>query len=49
MSGAFTGHYLDGRSAARWEASIRLTPSGLEITLVGGASLWWPLREVRQT
>src|SRR2546422_7859462 len=49
MSSAFTGHYLDGRSAARRQASIRLTPTGLEITLEGGASLWWPLREVRQT
>src|SRR2546428_1322613 len=49
MSGVFTGHYLDGRSAARRQASIRLTPTGLEITLEGGASLWWPLREVRQT
>src|SRR3989441_3619658 len=49
MSGAFTGHSLDGRSAARRQASIRLTPTGLEITLEGGASLWWPLREVRQT
>src|SRR2546427_1375520 len=49
MSSAFTGHYLDGRSAARRQASIRLTPTGLEIRLEGGASLWWPLREVRQT
>src|SRR3989442_1664297 len=48
MSGVFTGHYLDGRSAARRQASIRLTPTGLEITLEGSASLWWPLREVRQ-
>ena len=49
MPGAFTGHYLDGRSAARPQASIRLMPTGIEITLEGGGRLWWPLREVRQT
>jgi beta-barrel assembly-enhancing protease len=49
MPGAFTGFYLDGRSAARREASIRLSASGLEISLGDGTRLWWPLREVRQT
>lgn len=49
MPGPFTGAYLDGRSAARRPASIRLTATGLEITLEDGARLWWPLREVRQT
>src|SRR5213594_715982 len=49
MPGAFTGYYLDGRSAARREASVRLAASGLEIALGDGTRLWWPLREVRQT
>ena len=49
MPGAFTGYYLDGRSAARQQASIRLAASGLEIALEGGARLWWPFRDVRQT
>src|SRR5437899_8895370 len=49
MPGAFTGYYLDGRSAARRPASIRLAASGLEIALEDGARLWWPFREVRQT
>src|SRR5437899_1914268 len=37
MPGAFTGYYLDGRSAARRPASIRLAASGLEIALENGA------------
>jgi len=49
MPAAFTGYYLDGRSAARHEASIRLAASGLEIALGDGTRLWWSLREVRQT
>jgi len=49
MPGAFTGYYLDGRSATRREASIRLSASGLEISFGDGTRLWWPLREVRQT
>ena len=49
MAGAFRGYYLDGRSAARREASVRLSASGLEIAFGDGARLWWPLREVRQT
>ncbi len=49
MPGAFPGYYLDGRSAQRREASVRLAASGLEIALGDGTRLWWPLREVRQT
>ena len=49
MAAAFTGYYLDGRSAARREATIRLAASGLEIALGDGTRLWWSLREVRQT
>src|SRR2546428_2054019 len=49
MPGAFAGHYLDGRSAARQPATIRLTATGLDIALESGAMLWWPFAEVRQT
>src|SRR5438128_12573463 len=49
MPGAFAGHYLDGRSAARQPATIRLTATGLDIALESGATLWWPFAEVRQT
>src|SRR2546427_2561995 len=49
MPGAFAGHYLDGRSAARQSATIRLTATGLDIALESGATLWWPFAEVRQT
>jgi Zn-dependent protease with chaperone function len=49
MPGAFAGSYLDGRSAARRPASVRLAASGLEIELSDGTRLWWPFRDVRQT
>ena len=49
MPGAFRGNYLDGRSAARRPASIRMAQTGLELSLDDGTRLWWPLREVRQT
>src|SRR3989441_8326373 len=49
MPGAFAGHYLDGRSAARQPATIRLMATGLDIALESGATLWWPFAEVRQT
>jgi predicted Zn-dependent protease len=49
MPGAFRANYLDGRSAARRPASIRMSQTGLEVSLEDGARLWWPLREVRQT
>src|SRR2546429_3513111 len=49
MPAAFAGHYLDGRSAARQPATIRLTATGLDIALESGAALWWPFAEVRQT
>ena len=46
---AFSGHYLDGRSAARRAASIGVTATGLEIALDSGERLWWPFRQIRQT
>jgi Zn-dependent protease with chaperone function/predicted Zn-dependent protease len=43
------GSYLDGRTAARHRAAIRLTPDGLEITTDAGTTLRWPYGEIRQT
>jgi beta-barrel assembly-enhancing protease len=41
--------YLDGRTAARRRATIRLMKSGLEVTLDDGRTLWWPYADLRQT
>lgn len=49
MPGAFTGHYLDGRTATRQRVSIGVTATGLDVALEGGATLRWPFPEVRQT
>src|SRR4029450_11361493 len=49
MPGAFRANYLDGCSAARRPASIRMAQTGLAVSLDDGARLWGPLREVRQT
>jgi predicted Zn-dependent protease len=43
------GSYLDGRSAARQRATIRLTPTGLHIATEDGPALWWAFNEIRQT
>lgn len=43
------GYYLDGRTAARYRAAIRLMRGGLQVTTEGGTTLWWPYGEVRQT
>jgi Zn-dependent protease with chaperone function len=41
--------YLDGRTAARQPAAIRLMREGVEITPAGSATRLWPYREIRQT
>jgi Zn-dependent protease with chaperone function len=43
------GYYLDGRTPTRRPAQIRLMRGGLEVSPEGGATLWWPYPEVRQT
>jgi predicted Zn-dependent protease len=43
------GSYLDGRTAARQPATIRLMREGLEITPEGAGTRFWPYREMRQT
>lgn len=45
----WTAAYLDGRSPVRRPATVRIMATGLEISLDGGGTLWWPLAEVRQT
>lgn len=43
------GTYFDGRTAARREAKVRLTPSGAEIIPEGSQAVFWPYQEMRQT
>jgi Zn-dependent protease with chaperone function len=42
------GYYLDGRTAIRHRARVRLTPQELQIVLENGSTISWPLKEVRQ-
>lgn len=49
MKTDWEGYYLDGRTAVRQRAAIRLMRSGLEASIENGARLWWPYREIRQT
>jgi predicted Zn-dependent protease len=41
------GYYLDGQTAIRQLALIRVMPKGLKIKTESGAQLWWPNDEVR--
>lgn len=43
------GHYLDGQSARRQLAKIRLTQTGLQIDIENGTTISWPYNEIRQT
>ena len=45
----FTGHYLDGRTPVRRAVTVRVVGAGLDLTLEDGATMRWPLDEVRQT
>lgn len=49
MRSEWSGTYLDGRTAARHPATVRLMREGLEITTEAGGSRLWPYRELRQT
>jgi predicted Zn-dependent protease len=49
MQFEWKGFYLDGVTAARQQASIRLLPDGLEVTTERGATSRWPYHEIRQT
>lgn len=46
---SWRAHYLDGRTAARRAATVHLMSTGLRVTLEGGAEVWWPFTEIRQT
>ena len=43
------GSYLDGRTAVRQPARVRLMREGLEISTAEGGTRLWPYRELRQT
>jgi len=49
MQTEWQGYYLDGKTASRQRATIRLMQSGLEVTTENGHTLWWPYDETRQT
>lgn len=49
MTGVFSGHYYDGRSADRRQATVTVDAAGLTLALDTGATLVWPFAEVRQT
>jgi predicted Zn-dependent protease len=49
MRSDWEAYYLDGRTAARRRATVRLMGTGLQVTPEGGSPLWWPYTEVRQT
>lgn len=49
MQTQWDGHYLDGRTAARQQATIWLTRTGLQFTTERGVTLWWPYQEIRQS
>jgi beta-barrel assembly-enhancing protease len=49
MQTEWNGDYLDGQTAIRRAAAVRLLRGGLEITTETGHRAWWPYGEVRQT
>jgi predicted Zn-dependent protease len=49
MRTEWTGDYLDGQTAIRRTAAVRLLRNGLEIATGTGGTAWWPYEEVRQT
>jgi Zn-dependent protease with chaperone function len=49
MSSDLEGYYMDGRTAERHKAIVRLTPLGLQITLENKKSFFWPMEEVQQS
>src|SRR5215470_4785082 len=45
----WSGFYLDGQTAVRHPATVRLMREGIEVTTPGGWTRLWPYRELRQT
>ena len=46
---SWSGHYLDGRSAARHDVSVSVSRTGIVIAGSDGSTRLWPVGEVRQT
>ena len=49
MQTDWEGYYLDGKTALRHGAAVRLLRTRLEIATGGGLTTWWPYSEIRQT
>lgn len=49
MQHEWQAHYLDGQTAIRHPATVRLMREGLEVTAPGGSARLWRYREIRQT
>ena len=49
MQREWSAHYLDGQTAIRHPATIRLMQEGLEVTTSGGWARLWTYRDIRQT
>lgn len=49
MQTDWEGYYLDGRTAARERAAIRLMRRGIEVSTERGLTFLWPYDQVRQT
>jgi predicted Zn-dependent protease len=49
MQTDWDAHYLDGKTAARRPAKLRLLRTRLEIATEGDQPTWWPYTEIRQT
>jgi Zn-dependent protease with chaperone function len=45
----WAAHYLDGQTAIRYPATVRLMREGLEVTTASGWVRLWPYRDIRQT
>jgi predicted Zn-dependent protease len=49
MQTDWEGYYLDGKTAVRRRATVRLLRTRLEISTESGRTAWWPYGEIRQT
>ncbi len=49
MQREWQANYLDGQTAIRHPATVRLMHEGLEVTTGGGWARFWPYQETRQT
>ncbi len=49
MQHEWQAYYLDGQTAIRHQASVRLMREGLEVRTAGGWTRFWPYDDIRQT